>query len=403
MSAGKPIQQYDIPERQGCEAVFDSSYLLDIPHYLDQWQSKRVVLVVSKSLESNTNYIKDLEAKLGDKVVGKQSGVGSHSPYKDVISIAHLLQSKDADCLICIGSSSYSDASKIATKLHATLPPNFTAEDMESLINQKRGAGILKPAKVKLILLPTSLSAAEWNGTGSCTNSSGKKQHFGLGNHLNGAADVLLWDPELASTAPEKLWLSSGVRCIDHCVETMTHESCTPEASRDAEAGLADMIRGLGEYREGKGKDRKEVLRGISESQKGSRQAIKGLIVHRSPFGPSHAIGHQLGSVAGVMHGVTSCVMLGPVLRFSKPKTQQAQEKILKIFNETLGWRETEAADAFIKFVQALGLPTTLHDVGVTDDETIRKIAEKTMTDVWGGQGCQLSVEEVMEILDMAR
>jgi len=403
MSTSKAIQQYDIPERQSCEAVFDSSYLVDIPRYLEQWQSKRVVLVVSKALETNTSYISDLEAKLGTLIVGKQSGVGAHSPYKDVISIAHLLQDKDADCLVCIGSSSYNDACKIASKLHATLPPGFTAEDMEALVDQTRGVGFLKPATIRLMLLPTSLSAAEWNATGSCTNSSGKKQHFGLGNHLTGAANLLLWDPELASTAPETLWLSSGVRCIDHCVETMAHKDCTPEASKDAEAGLADMIKGLQKYHEGKGTDRTEFLRGISASQKGSREAIKGLIVRRSPFGPSHAIGHQLGSVAGVMHGHTSCVILGSVLKFSKSKTQQAQARILEIFNETLGWQETEAADAFVKFVKTLGLPTTLREVGLTDDGMIRKVAEKTMTDIWGGREAQISVDEVMQILDMAR
>ena len=74
----------------------------------------------------------------------------------------------------------------------------------------------------RLILVPTSLSASEWNAVSSATNSHGKKQHFGSWDE--GQADLILLDPDVASTSPEVLWLSSGVRCVDHFVET----ACNP-------------------------------------------------------------------------------------------------------------------------------------------------------------------------------
>lgn len=341
---------------------------------------------------------------MGDRLAAKKIGVGAHSPYKDVSEIAHLLQSHDADCLICIGSSSYSDACKIAIYFQASLPPNFSDGDVEALVDQSKGAAVLKPATAKLIVVPTSLSASEWNGTASGTNPSGKKQHFGLGSHDRGGPDLILMSPELASTAPEQLWLSSGVRCIDHCVETICNPDCTAEASKDAADGLAQMLKGLVAYHEGKDGERAELLRGISDCQRGSRQAIKGLVVHHNSFGPSHAIGHQLGGVAGVMHGYTTCVMLAPVLRYQKHDRAEAQAKVLKVFNDTLGWHETDAADAMTKFVKKLGLPTTLSEVGVTDDAIVDKIAEKTLSDIWGGGQPQITEKaEVRKILDMVR
>ncbi|KAK4541440.1 hypothetical protein LTR36_008041 [Oleoguttula mirabilis] len=398
------IQQYDIPERAGHDAIFDASYLADIETYVSKWNSRRIVLVASKGLYSATDHVQRLEHQLADRLAAKKIGVGAHSPYKDVSEIAHLLQQHDADCLICIGSSSYSDACKIAAYLQATMPHNFSDEDMEALINQSKGAAVLEPAKAKLIVVPTSLSASEWNGTASGTNPAGKKQHFGLGKHAEGGPDLILMDPEVASTSPEELWLSSGVRCIDHCVETICNPECTPEASEDAAEGLAGMLKGLVEYREGKGKDRKEVLRGISACQRGSRQAIKGLVVHHNTFGPSHAIGHQLGSVAGVMHGLTTCVLLAPVLKYQKPDRAEAQAQVLRVFNETLGWQETDAADAMTRFVKKLGLPTTLSEVGVTDDAIVDRIAERTLTDVWGGGEPQITEKaEVRKILEMVR
>lgn len=165
--------------------------------------------------------------------------MGAHSPYADVIDIAHRIQSNDIDAVVSIGSGSYNDACQVARLLAVTLPANFTADDMEALVDQKTGHsgeehGIKAP-KTKLIVVPTSLSAGEWNNVSSCSNLAGKKQHFG---HPLGAPDLILMDPEIASTSPEKLWLSSGVRAIDHCVETMCNETCTPEAADLMESGL---------------------------------------------------------------------------------------------------------------------------------------------------------------------
>jgi len=403
MDKKQTVQQYDIPEREGHEAIFDASYLDDIQTYIKKWRCRRIILVASRGLYTSSDHIQKLEQALGPRLAGKKLGVGSHSPYSDVIEIAHLLQDHNADCLISIGSGSYSDASKIAVYLQTSMPPNFGAKDMEATIDQDRGFGELKPAKAKLILVPTSLSAGEWNGTGSSTNDQGKKQHYGLRNHCDGGADLIICDPELASTAPEKLWLSSGVRCIDHCIEIITNAACTPEAEHDALDGLQWMLRGLKEYHEGKDRDRAEMLKGISECQRGSRQAIKGLIVHRNTFGPSHAIGHQLGSAAGVMHGITSCVILPAVLAYTEPKTKKAQEKILSVFNQTLDWNEDSASHALVRFITMLGLPTTLADVDVRDDAVLDQIAEKTMTDVWGGGKASMNKDDILKILNLAR
>lgn len=403
--ANRAIQQFEVPERVNHYAIFDASIHRDIPEYVTKWQCKRVVLVTSKSLYTQQTVIQTLQEKLGTSIVAIKVGVGAHSPYADVLEIAHLLQTHDADCLVSIGSGSYSDACKVAAYLASTMPPAFTASDMEGMVDESKGTGILKPATTKLILVPTSLSAGEWNGSGSCTNSEGKKQHFSLGKHLLGGADLILLDPDVASTAPEIVWLSSGVRCIDHCVETICDLKVSKDAVEDALDGLTLMVKGLQEYVQGQGRhDRTELLKGISEAQKASRQAIKGLLVYHSTFGPSHAIGHQLGSVGNVMHGLNSCILLGPVLKYTEEEKRSRQALVQECFNKTLGWQESSAADACIRFVKTLGLPTRMSEVGVTEEDKIQKVAEKTLTDIWGGGKPQLTTkEEVMEILNMAR
>jgi hypothetical protein len=76
------IQQMPVESRKDFDAIFNGNYLEDIPDQLTTWHSRRVVLVVSKSLNENTDKVKRLEEKLGGLIVDKKAGVGSHSPYR---------------------------------------------------------------------------------------------------------------------------------------------------------------------------------------------------------------------------------------------------------------------------------------------------------------------------------
>lgn len=120
-------------------------------------------------------------------------------------------------------------------------------------------------------------------------------------------------------------------------------------------------------------------------------------------MGASHAIGHQLGGVAGVMHGVTSCIMLPPVLRYTKDANPPAQARVLRAFNEALGWQEVDAGNAVARLVKELGLPSTLKDVGVTSRQQIDTIVDRAMTDVWGASKRQLEKAEILQIVEAAR
>lgn len=399
------IQQLPIPSRIGHDAIFNSSYLEDIEDATEKWKCERILLVHSQALDKNTGVVKHLKEKLGSRIVGTKSGVGAHSPYKDVLDISRLLNETEADCLISIGSSSYSDACKTSRLMQANLDPqHLTIEYMEALVDpEKCKAEGLGDPKVKLILVPTSLSASEWNHSSSTTNpNTHKKEHF-VGDKA--APDLILMDPIVASTSPRNLWLSSGMRAVDHCVETMVNEKCTDEAFNHMKDALATLLQGLKDYKDGESRgNRSDLIDGISQCQFGSRNAMMGLLLWRIPMGPSHAIGHQLGSKCGVMHGVTSCIMLAPVLRYmcnKSSKQAKAQRRVLEVWNRTLQWNKQSLADAVESFVQYLELPHTLKAVGVGRQEDIEAVAANTLTDAFFDQ--VRVKEQVLAILDMVR
>ncbi|KAJ4334190.1 hypothetical protein N0V87_007031 [Didymella glomerata] len=406
-SGKRTIQQLPIPARKGHNAILKADYIQDIINAIGEWSCERVVLVYSRALDANTEVVSKLKEKLGHFVVGMKAGVGAHSPYQDVLDIANLLNERRADCLLSIGSSSYSDACKIARLMQTNLPQNLTPEAMEALVDQEKGTvEDLKDPIARLILVPTSLSASEWNNKSAATSpTTHKKQHF---SSPNAAPDLILLDPEVASTSPRKLWLASGMRAVDHCIETMVNDQCKCDAFYHMEDALSVLFKGLKDYREGKNKnDHDQLIDGIHQCQLGSRNAMMGLLLWNIPMGPSHAIGQQLGSICGVMHGLTSCIVLAPVLRYMaerNDKQKEVQAKVLKIWNKYLKTEDGSLADAVANFVKMLDLPHTLREVGVTNDENIEKVAESTMTDVFRAQeGLVENKDQVLEILNMAR
>lgn len=262
----------------------------------------------------------------------------------------------------------------------------------------------LKAPTLSLIVVPTTLSAAEYSvGAGATHPETHKKATF---THPLCAPKCIVLDPELCTTTPQRLWLSTGMRAVDHCVEALCTDLATSVVEESAEEGLRHLIPGLLAC----SADNTDIgARG--GCQVGAWRAMEA--VHQNiPLGASHAIGHQLGSVAGVPHGETSCVMLPAVMKYNKGVNSARQEKVAEILwdvgGETfekngLDPETADAGDLIKALVKSLGLPTTLGEVGVKESQMDR-IAEHTLTDVWGKTNPRRleTKEQVKEVLRMA-
>jgi alcohol dehydrogenase class IV len=187
----------------------------------------------------------------------------------------------------------------------------------------------------------------------------------------------------------------------------MVNHKCNEDVFRHTEDALAVLIKGLKDYKDGESAvNHAELLDGVSNCQVGSRNAMMGLLLWKVPMGPSHAIGHQLRSVCGVQHGVTSYIMLAPVLRYTTSKSdkqKQVQERVSGIWTKIVKCEEQSRADAVDKFVKIPELPSTLREVGVTKQEDIDKVAENTVTNVIGAMDGMGGKEDVLAILESAK
>ena len=337
----------------------------------------------------------------------------------------HAARSTDADVLVTLGGGTLTDAAKIVS--FALANDVVDAEGLDKLRTQD-GSGKydmrseLKESVVPIICVPTSLSGGEYartaGGTDDSRGSGGRKYSFGL--PIKGPSLVVL-DPVLTGLTPEFIWLSTGVRAIDHCVEILCardeYKKNKEESDRDAAEGLRMLVPGL--------LGCKLIASSAAEGNEARMRcmlalplAMKGIVYHRVPTGASHAIGHQLGPM-GVSHGETSCVILPWVCKYNADARHSGnnarQQKMVKdlLWDEPIvasvlrEWgtrRETsDLADTLLALFRELSLPTSLREVGI-GEEQLDQLAEMTLKDhaALTNPVPLRRKEQVREILDMA-
>jgi len=331
----------------------------------------------------------------------------------DLVEIINTVRDLDVDCVITMGAGSISDACK---NVKLGLSQNVkTKEDFLKLrakIVFETGSLELpdipwNPLTLKLICIPTSLSAGEYNpASGALDRATGKKVPY---YHTDSMPDVIICDPFLATKTPEWVWMSTGVRSIDHAVETLTNidvdlkDPYYSEAYDAAKEALLLLMEGLILSKE----DPHNV--GARElCQRGGWKASLA-IVRKVPMGASHAIGHILGYVGGVAHGHTSCVCMPAVQRYNYKVTSKQQDEIRDLLVSKgivrrLGLEDEKDLQCWkilLAFIKFIGMPSTLTEVGVKREQ-YQKIAEMTLTDFWSRTNAiPLTTEEqVMEILE---
>jgi len=239
--------------------------------------------------------------------------------------------------------------------------------------------------------VPTTLSGAEFSNIGGGTDPRTRLKHSFSGADI-GSRSVIL-DPALTRHTPEWLWLSTGVRGVDHAVEAL----CSIEANPYCD-GLA--LHGLRLFSEGlrKCKANPEDLDARLACQQASWLVAS--TIGRVAYGASHGIGHALGAAAGVPHGHTSCVMLPHVMRYNEPLTRGKQQQIASAIGAARG---EAAADAVARLVSELKQPAALRAVGVKREQ-LPAIAEASMKSAWVRSNPRpiRSPEDVMGLLEAA-
>jgi maleylacetate reductase len=369
--------------------VFGTPWEQGLAQEVERLGRNRVFAIAGRTLAETVPIEAAMRAALGERLVGFATGIRAHTPRDDVIAVAAKARAARADLIVTIGGGSVTDAGKMVLLCLAA-----DAEEPQALDALRPGGPALERIRalaVRTIAIPTTLSGGEFTPIAGCTDLTKRlKEGF---HHPEMIPQAVILDPRITPHTPMRLWLSTGIRAVDHAVETLC--SIYPQPLFDATAAHALRLLRQGLLRT---KEDPADLDARLESMMGVWLSLIG-IQSGAPMAASHGIGHVLGGTAGVPHGFTSCVMLPHVLRWNKSANADRQALVSAAFGEP----QADAGDLVADLVRKLELPSTLRDLGVTREQ-LDLIAQNSMHDraIAANPRKIHGPQDVREILELA-
>jgi len=323
---------------------------------------------------------------LGSRCVGTFDAMPAHTPRSAVIAAANQARDAHADLIVTVGGGSITDGAKAVQLCLAN-----DVSDVEDIDRLRSAGGTLKAPVVRQISAPTTIAGGEFTSIAGVTNERTKVKE-GLRHPLLIPRATIL-DPALGAHTPEWLWLSTGIRAVDHCVEGICSREAHPYADAQALRGLALLTSALPRVK-ADGSD----LDARMDCQIGTWLST-GPLSSGVPMGASHGIGYVLGAEFGVPHGHTSCVMLPFVMRWNKPDNAERQALVAA----AMGHPGKDAGDVLDDFIRGLGMPRSLREVKV-GAEHFDRIALTAMATPWVPRNPRRidGPAQVREILELA-
>ena len=347
--------------------------------------AERAFLMVSGTLNRTTDEIDKLRRALGNKCVGTFDRMPAHTPRSAVIAATDQAREARADLIVTLGGGSITDGAKAVQLCLAN--DIRTPEAMDAV----RAPNSVKPPTVAQISVPTTLSAGEFSHISGVTDERTKVKE--LFRHADIVPCAVVLDPVVTRHTPQWLWLSTGIRAVDHCVEGICSNEATPYGDASALHGLSLLVRGLPKV-----KANPQDLEARLDCQLGSWLSMAPLVAG-VPMGASHGIGYVLGAVFDIPHGHTSCIMLPSVMRWNKSANGPRQAMVAA----AMGQPATDAGDVLDAFIRGLDMPRSLHEVKV-GREHFDRIARQAMGTPWVPRNPRPipGPEQVKEILELA-
>jgi maleylacetate reductase len=351
--------------------------------------AQRVFLMVSGTLNRQTDEIEKVRRALGNRCVGTFDRMPPHTPRSAVIAGAEQARELGADLIITVGGGSITDGAKAVQLCLANDIGTPAAIDTLRPVDGKPPP--CNAPTVRQITVPTTLSAGEFSAIAGVTDE--RRQVKELIRHPGIIPRAVILDPAVTVHTPEWLFLSTGIRAVDHCVEGICSNEANPYADAQALRGLSLLVSGLPRV-----KADPSDLAARLDCQMGSWLSM-GPLAAGVPMGASHGIGYVLGALFDIPHGHTSCIMLPAVMRWNQVANAARQALVSAAMDHS----SEDAADVLDAFIAGLGMPRSLAAVKVGRD-TFDRMAEQAMGTPWVPRNPRRidGPAQVREILELA-
>jgi maleylacetate reductase len=280
----------------------------------------------------------DVAATLGDRAGGMFSGATMHTPI-DVTeeALQHAVTVK-ADCIVAIGGGSTTGLGK-ALSFRMNIPH---------------------------ICVPTTYAGSEATPILGQTEN-GIKTTFSDPGIL---PSVVLYDPQLVTSLPADLTVTSALNAMAHAVEGLYAKDRNDETTRLAIQGLEDFNGSLTRVLEDPGSlaAREATLRGAWAC---------GTVLGRVGMALHHKLCHTIGGSFDLPHAQTHAILLPHATAFNEAAVPDLLAPVAKIFGGD------QSGMALWGFARDMGAPLALKEIGLEESDLDRAAEIATRNPYW--------------------
>jgi len=377
------------------KVVVGSGGLATLGAEVDLLEAKRVFMVTSPSVATQTPLLEQAKEALGDRLKGHFQECAPHTPIPSILEGARRARELSADCIISLGGGSAIDTAK-AMSFVIDLDIN-SVEELEPHLGQFSGGQLLPH-----ITIPTTGGAAELTGMVGVTDLERGRKFLIVAPALTPKVAIL--DADVTLHTPQDLWLSTLVRSLDHAIEGSYSLMSNPHTLLLAQEGARLMANYLPKCHQSP--DDLQVRGSLQVAAWHSGWAAIG-----AGAGLSHGIGYILGGTYDVPHGFCSCIMLPAVMQWNVESAITPLALMARVMGAATDQDDDElaaskSASAVRELISGLGLPTRLSELGpeLLTKSDFDKIAELTMEmpHVKTNPRLAQNKEDILELLELA-
>ena len=326
--------------------------------------------------------------KENGKNVVEFKDIMSNPTYNKVQEGAKLAKENNVDFILAIGGGSVMDCCKMVAA---------QAKTDEDVWKMEFEEGKLPTEFIKLASVVTASGTGAEMNSGAVITNEDKKLKAGM---LGALSDFVILEPALTLTVPMKQVISGAFDTLSHCMETYFGKPAENNVSDEiTEAIMRNVIRNIREVIKNP-----EDVNARSELMWDSSLAECGLLkLGKITDFQAHQIEHQLGAYTDCNHGQGLAIIHPKLYRHiykeNISKFACFAVEVWKVDSKDLSEEEIAARgiEELDKFIKEIGLPTTLGEIGITDKNMLKQVADSSNIT----KGCckQLTHDEIYEIL----
>lgn len=316
---------------RAARVVFGPGSLRQLEDEVSRLGARRALVVCSPEQRAMGEKIAE---RLGSRSAGVLAKATMHVPVEIASEARAIARELDADCAVAVGGGSTIGLGK-AIALESELP---------------------------ILAIPTTYAGSEMTPIYGLTEAGLKR----TGSDLRVLPKTVIYDPELSTSLPVGLSVTSGINAMAHAAEGLYAQDANPVISLMAEEGIKALGRALPRI-----VARPDDIEARSDALYGAW--LSGMVLGSVGMALHHKLCHTLGGTFNLPHAEVHTVVLPHALAFNAAAAPEAMSRIARALDHEYAPR------AIFDLARQNGAAVALKDIGLSEDD-LDKAADIAMS-----------------------